>query len=459
MAIQTAEEFRNALEKGYLQSGNTKIIDVDIEISNEIIKTITAPNFQKNVFNKDLRISFSEKVIVFQSCTFHGEVQVIDCRGVDIKFIGCTFNKGIIIENSAINELQLQSIKSEEEVKIQECNIQSLLFRHDFALNKGLFFLENKVEKLNFDNINDLNFEIDKKSKNRVIKRVYFYGDFQKSNIVLRDLELHNLQYQNFNDSSFPNRIKLENIKMLEGSELIISGAAEGNKSIFKNTEWENVNLRNVLKLEINDHSDLTDLIEKNVKWKITAKTKNNEVKDNEFNRLRSMYRRMKNLAENQRDHIRAQYFYSLEMDVQTKIFKYQIFNKFNLKYLQEAIIFFFSWLFTNHGRNWFRGIGWLFILNALFFYSIFKLLHYDFIIKDNLYWSWNLIENIDQDLIKGFFKLLNPLTFSVKDFNGEDLVIEKEGFIAAIIFFWKIFYFMIIYQTVIAFRKYTRKF
>jgi len=156
--------------------------------------------------------------------------------------------------------------------------------------------------------------------------------------------------------------------------------------------------------IELKD-SSLTQIELINTHWgTISEKRICKELFEKYPNKARDIYRQLKFTLDNQKDHITANEFYSLEMKAYERYLKTQGWNKENW---QERLVFTIHKWASNFGQSWLKPLGWILILTVLVS-SYFYLDLEDIKNLYNEHYSFKVSIKEISNGIENFFKTLN---------------------------------------------------
>ena len=186
---------------------------------------------------------------------------------------------------------------------------------------------------------------------------------------------------------------------------------------------------------------------------------KYDKIKMHEKYDLKESYRQLKVEMENQRDVPQAQFFLKKEMETYKEYLEYK-----NKKWKIDWITLKFNEVTSDYGTNWFKPIIIIFIINFIFYISFVNLNNFEIskkIILEIIFNYIYIISHIDYStilnkvgtLIGDFSKTFIP-TNSIKDIFG----FEANGIWTGLNFMKNLFMTSLIYQAIVAFRKFSRK-
>lgn len=246
----------------------------------------------------------------------------------------CTINN--IFLHGKINAIEIINIKKTERIDVnaefesfnincknltehnekgEEVTIHRPLQDTDFTIKQFHIAFNNKTKGLIFiENINIINIKL---------------TGINIGNIILRNIGIYGLSFDNLINTGEMKIIKLNDIK-----KLII------NDSFLGKTELINIDLRGTLIDFI--RSSISEIIQNDVKFPDNIYG----VKKNDYKNIQEAYRQLKLSASKQGNRIREIEYESLEMDSYYK-------NKFDKKNWSDEIILFLNLISNNHGRYW----------------------------------------------------------------------------------------------------------
>ncbi len=178
------------------------------------------------------------------------------------------------------------------------------------------------------------------------------------------------------------NRLILKNINNITDNFLFYDCEVKENleieKAYLNKMKFTNFDLSNAKNIHI-EASDITEVKFVNIDWgKISENRICKELFEREPKKARETYRQLKLALDNQKDHITANEFYSLEMKAYLKSLckdkKKQI--RHPIKYIQDLIIFGLGWISSNFFQSIFRPLFWIIFFTIL---MTNKLFHWEF--------------------------------------------------------------------------------
>jgi hypothetical protein len=154
-------------------------------------------------------------------------------------------------------------------------------------------------------------------------------------------------------------------------------------------------------KIHIED-SDLTEVKFINTEWgEISEKRICPNLFEKEPKKARETYRQLKYALDNQKDHINANEFFSLEMKAYGKSLKW---NNW-----QDKIIFTINKWTSDFGQSWVKPLLWIFILTFIMsLYLHYKEINLQLIFNGNGGLNWSIIGSSFIMMIENFFSTLN---------------------------------------------------
>ncbi len=388
-----------------------------------------------------LDATFHEKVMVkdhymeldklfFQNIIFKEEVTFayINCKDT-LKFDSVQFANSLEISNSIIGTTEIVACE------IQKLKIVANKFLKKFKVSQSdLQQFGPKKEGRPIEKIK--------------IKELAFIGNTVEENVLIRfgylDVDRFNLQdirnpmnseinigecvFKKFTLQSLRNlgKFRMYNINVgrerQQESTLIISDSS------FGDSEFQNVNLRCYMQAFIKDNL-FPGLKYTGLKWPDAFKT---DPLDSE-EKKQDTYRSLKNVAQENHDAPKAIEYYAGEMKIYSRVL-----SKQKGRYIDKAILA-VNRRTNNFGLNWVLPIGWILLCGSIFY----ALLLYSLSLSPTNPDCWDQL-----------FVFLNPAHRS--RFVGAPM---DWGFWSYTIdFLFRIIETTLIYQTIIAFRKYSRK-
>ncbi|GAX87745.1 conserved hypothetical protein [Lebetimonas natsushimae] len=328
-------------------------------------------NFQYTLFKYDTQfinltcniISFKstkfEKKIFFIKSTIHQTINFKNTKFYDLIYLEINSFNSIIFENNIFKQKVFLDFKENK-----KCNCN---YNYNFTLKNTELKEENKIIIRNLKTVNLIIEEINNSTDN-----FFFY------NTKIINLE----EYKNYlNKNNFP--IDKNFIKNLKSNISIVNSHL--NKMKFINCDFSNAK-----NIHIED-SDLTEVKFINTEWgKISEKRICPALFEEKPKKARETYRQLKYALDNQKDHINANEFFSLEMKAYGKSLKW---NNW-----QDKIIFTINKWTSDFGQNWIKPLIWIFISTLTITYlSLFK--------------NW---QNLLQFTFKEIFPLIPAIIFLI---------------------------------------------
>ena len=396
--IESLDKFEELIEKG-LNDFRDCVFLFPFQNNELLQRTLTDEqySFAGAVFAEKVEFHDMDYVdtLHIQNCTFH-----------DIEFINCQAEEFILVGNRFLGKLKVS---------------QSDFEQYD-ARQQGQEVGKVKIEKFSFIN-NTI-------GKSALVRLGYLdVNQFHLQNIHNPTDSEINIGECNFNKLNISNvrnigKFRLYNINQNKKKRnlLILSDLSLGD------SEFQNVDLGCYEDAFIYDNL-FSSLKYIGLNWPLDFKT---DEADKDYKKKRDAYRVLKNVAMENNDAPQALRFYAKEMETYSKTLSITKENMLDILILQ-----FNRW--TNYyGLSWFRPIIWLLVFGALF-YSL-------------LLWSLDL-SFTDTGNWHKFPIFLNP-THKTEFINGGcwrfPAYLIDLGF--------RLIETTLIYQTIVAFRKFTRK-
>ena len=364
-----------------------------------------------------------KKSLVFDSIKFSGNLEAHGCTFHDLEFLSSPINELTLLENTFLRKLKvsqndLQQLSSKEIWgKIDKTKIEKLVFQDNKVAKEGLVrFGYLNVENFHFDNMNNpINSEIN-------------IGECDFNNFIIRNVR---------NKGKF--RIYKINTKKTESQCEIF----ELTDSSLGDSEFQNVNLASYTAVVINDNL-LSGLQYTGVKWpdNILVRKMDTDTDRDICAKERDTYRILKNVAQKNNDAPQAIAFYAKEMEAYSRTLSWSwsgplSWPRERAQMIDKSILLFNK--YTNaFGLSW-----WL---------PIILILDVGLVLYALLLWSSFCTDNFDK-AVGQFFVFLNP-THKTKFICGENW----QPFTYFFDFTFRLIEATLIYQTIIAFRKFTRK-
>ncbi len=351
-----------------------------------------------------------KKALSFSGPIFSGNFRADNCIFHDIQFIGCSFkNKQLLlVSNQFLGKLKISQGYSAqgkneshgnnpEKVKIGSL----ILYDNMFATGNLFSFCYLDVDALCFQNINNpVNSEIN-----------IGECDFNK-------FEINNLS----NQGKF--KIYGINVKKPQSQREAFALA----DSSFADSEFKNVNLACYKKVYIQD-SLFSDLKYTGVHWPNDLET----VPPGLIKKKQDTYRILKNVAQQNNDAPQAIVFYAKEMEAYSRTLSWK------REEIIDKCILWLNQKTNNFGLNWVWPIGLIFWAGIVLYNLLLRSLCLDAGNWDH----WTKF----------------PVFLIPTHKTGTEFIAGQWGFLAySIDLVFRLIETTLIYQTIIAFRKFTRK-
>lgn len=255
-----------------------------------------------------------------------------------------------------------------------------------------------------------------------IISIVWIEQFINYSSLLFKSVKLSTNSNHIFIYDSSLNLTEFENVDFSKFEEVIIA------KSDVSNVVFNNSILPNILKLKSNNKQ-------------LGAKIEEDEFL-NENIYYRESYRQLKIALERQGNRSAALYYKSKEM----------YYNYKELKFGAEKVLLFLNYISNNYGNSWARGLLFSITLYFVFFLIYNASLEIPF-------FEWKLHFTLEETIRTFNKSLLNYFKYiaSYPNLQIEDRIISKWYGILNLILS-RIFISYGIYQTIIAFRKYSNK-
>ncbi|MDD3646290.1 MAG: hypothetical protein PHH06_02675 [Candidatus Gracilibacteria bacterium] len=391
----------------------------DIEIGNDdFSKDIILCSKIEVLFNGKVTLNNAEEKLI-KNCTFQSNVIFPSNIGINgLKFEDCIFDGNIVIKKkfNSIHSISFINCIFNADIKFEE-------FTGGDAgggkYNGKLFFTNSNFKKLSFNHVkfSELKIEFDKDFK---VKEGY------ENNVSLERVNFSKIRIAGEDIKNRPNigEFNIFHCKFSKESEVYISYIMINNFNIASTTNLTdafkitNVKIKKEFKIEDVDfgkiifngldledaklnfkHPTFNNCIFNSITW-----SKDCEIKNENDDELRDIYRQMKHVMDKSGDSITGSKFYRNEMDIQRKLIKKS--GK------TEKLVFWFGYNVNNFGQDWFRPLLILFIVNFIFWLlSKFGIIGFLSLIYDYIYFiGLNLYEKIKLTLT---FSLNNKLNVS----------------------------------------------
>jgi uncharacterized protein YjbI with pentapeptide repeats len=397
-------------------------------------------NFEEVIFNNASfeNTTFNDEVD-FSKAIFYGSTNFKNSTSVHpISFLNSIFiNKVYFWNNNFFSEVDftlakfLNRVLFHNNIFTKNVNFLETEFKHNVTFHKTSF-----IEKVNFHKtqLNNIILNLEGKTGKFILNDIYLK---EKSKIEIKNLKTVNLSIEEVNNSTdnffFYNTdiITLKNYKeyYLKYIESLkdIEHLKKYLKDLKENIEKENIEIIDQLKAEPNltiknshlnkmkfincdfsnaknihiEGSELTEVKFINTEWgKFSEKRICPDLFEKEPKKARETYRQLKYSLDNQKDHINANEFFSLEMKAYGKSLKW---NNW-----QDKIVFTINKWTSDFGQSWIRPLIWIIILTSLMsLYLHYKEINLQLIFNnDNL--NWSMIINSLILMIENFFSTLN---------------------------------------------------
>ena len=396
-------------------------------------------SFQNIIFKKE--VAFDGKVmgrgsymelddLSFQNIIFEKEVTLsgINCKNT-LKLDSVQAKNSLEISNSIIGTTEIVSCE------IQKLEIAANKFLKKFKVSQNdlqQFGPQKEGRPIEKIKIKELAFIGNTIEENALIRFGYLDVDqFTLRNIhnpMNSEINIGECVCKEFTLQSLRNlgKFRMYNINVgrdrQQDSTLIISDSS------FGDSEFQNVNLRCYMQAFIKDNL-FPGLKYTGLKWPDAFET---DPPDSE-EKKQDTYRSLKNVAQENHDAPQAIEHYAREMETYSRVL-----SKQKGRHIDKAILAVNRWT-NNFGLNWVLPIGWILVCGSIFY----ALLLYSLSLSPTNPDCW------DQ-----FFVFLNPAHRA--RFIG--VPVDWGFWSYTIDFLFRIIETTLIYQTIIAFRKYSRK-
>lgn len=347
----------------------------------------------------------------------------------------------------------------ETECLFNKCNFDKKLKIRSVEKGKYEDQQENKAE------LKSLKFIDCTANGDNVYLRVGFLAidEFVLSNLRLpqnAEFNIGDCHFKNFKLTNFRNigKFKLYKINVLskeKDKKISYNPKFQIDNTSIGKTDFQSVNLNSFEKVKMFDNI-FTEIDYTNVQWKRKIEVgqfgKIDKVK---IAKQRDTYRTLKNVMIRNNDQQEALVFYQKEIEKHWEITKQS-------KEFSNKITLAFNKYTNNFGLNWWLPICWRIVLAILFYIILLYLLPIsdsyllpisDFSVNSLDDWSKFFARFDWSKFFARFFIFLNP-THKVGDVFGGDW----NGLAYAIDFIFRIIEGSLVYQTIQAFRKYSRK-
>lgn len=466
--IKKSKIYLNNIEKMSIYSNNikeVKITENNLGINNSEMKII----YNENIERIDITNNKYENLIISNNLLIY-KLEIIENRiEKNLKILKNEFSNRIKIskedkelkEKRKIGEKLLKDLKKKLEIDDDD--------KIKFNFVHNLEFEDNKINSLRIGHQNIDTLKIENISNFEPNSEINI-----GSLIINKELNIHT-----FRNTSQMRLYKInENIKTEKPkSKLIISN------STFGSAEFQEINFNSFEQVQIYS-SNLTNIEMIDINWPDEITPSDDE---NSLEQLRNTYRMLKHSCMKQEDRIQALKFYSKEMETHRELIRKEslekvnsnfkkiiskytylyLFNKLknlriNLQTLKliiikiferlnplnffERFILLFNDISSKFGLSWIRPIVFILFLNFIFISGIYKYGNVEIqtfqVLNTEINYFW--LE---------FIQMLNPL------FNIERIEINKwNELIYTLDVIRKIIFGILLYQLIVAFRKYSRK-
>ncbi len=367
--------------------------------------------------------------LVFWNSKFEDECLIeFDHTENDLSFIfnQCHFAKKLKIRNS------------EKRVQLRNGEVHGTDFgRYEISQKTKLH-----LEKLHL---------IDCSADDGVYLRIGFVSvkDFVLSNLRLpqnAELNIGDCHFENFQLTNFRNigkfklyKINILNIKHKYFGNTYLEDETQNNKKFQINntsigkTDFQSIDLSSFEEMEIFDNI-FTEINYTSVTWsdEVIKVGQYNDSDSKKLSKQRDSYRVLKNVALRNNDHPQAVKFYAKEMEFYSKLLKE---NK-SYSHSDRATLWFNKHT-NNFGLSFWKPLGLLLSFSIVFYFFVL----------------WSFLDGYDSKYWKNIFEFLNP-THKVLFINEY----HWSSWSYFLDFLFRIIEGLLIYQTIQAFRKYSRK-
>ena len=398
---------------------NDIAIPTCIEINGPIFKKeviFDSVSFEKNFVIKNCtfnEIKFSKvickKLVIFDSIRSISNFTARNCTFQHFEFLSSPITKLILEENSFLGKF-----------KVSHNDLEQRQYRAD-----GIDGAKVKIERLTFKN-NTI-------APKELVRFGYLSVDcfhFENmNNPIGSEINIGECDFRNFTISHVRNAGRLIFYRMNEKADRYGDGGYGDlvlKDSHLGDSDLQNVNLE-CYRLASIKNSLLSDMKYTGVQWPDNIETDGMETDE----KKRDKYRTLKNVAQKNNDAPRAITFYAKEMEAYSRTLSWKKGERI------DVLILWFNQKTNNFGLNWMWPIGWILGLGFLLYILLLS--------------SCSGICN--PDVAGKLFVFLNP-THKI-----EFVCKGSWGFFT---YFFDLVFRLIettlIYQTIVAFRKFTRK-
>ena len=456
--IENPEEFKGLVENNKKDFSNC-VFMFAFENSDRLISALTDERFSfngavfyeevtfsKDVMSKDISIDNPinlsgakfKKTVIFDSVNFNDNFFATGCTFNEIKFSNVTCKKSVLFN----------SIKSIRNFTAKNCTFHDFEFLSSpitkLILEENSFLGKFKVshndrEQRNYRSggkkveIEELIFKNNTIAPEKLVRFGYLDVDcfhFENmNNPIGSEINIGECDFCNFTISHVRNAGRLivyrMNEKVTGCGDLVLKDSHLGNSDL------QNVNLE-CYRLASIKNSLLSDMTYTGVQW---PRPDNIELDKKEKNeKKRDKYRTLKNVAQKNNDAPRAIAFYAKEMEAYSHTLSWEKGQR-----IDKIILLFNKWT-NGFGLNWWLPILWIlgfgFVLYLLLLLSI---------------------DSNDCCICKEWKKF--PVFLNPTHKTGVEFICGQWGFWAYLFdLSFRIIEATLLYQTIIAFRKFTRK-
>lgn len=390
---------------------NSSSYDLEFENFN-VTQEIVISNLWERSYefteSKLWRLNLSESKWKINEITFKKCTGNIDISNLEIK--------KLFINNSGLNSIKLINNTFEDRLKIS-C--------------EGENILKQKIEHLEFKD-NTINWWL------RIWHLSFWKIEiYNLKNLQNNEINIWNINVDSFIFSNVRNlwKIRFYNINFWEKNNKY--KLININNSSFWDSEFQNINLNSFKKVQIYD-TLFSGLNYTWVQWayKIFAD------KESNYWKLRNSYRVLKDIAEKNNDNVTALKFYSEEMRT------YKLYLKNSRWRIIDKIIMSFNQYTSNFGLDFILPILLILLLNSAIVLLVMLL--------SSNYWFTSFSAQNFYHFLWYYSNSFN-ITYDFKDIFGVELN-KEESWLNLFIVLKNVLYWTLIYQTVMAFRKFSRK-
>ena len=400
------------------------------------------------IFLCEIELSYNKKIYTIENSIFlenfyyHG---ITDINGVkekhplsDIDFNGVEFEKDCIITNENLGE--------KPSISFNKCHFgRKLKIRNaendDFYKDSEKEYEKARENKLKLEKLHITDCTAD----NEAYLRIGFLAvdNFVLSNLRLpqnAELNIGDCHFQSFKLTNFRNvgKFKLYKINILKeeyDEQKSDNPRFQIDNTSIGDTDFQSLNLASFETVKMFDNI-LSGIDYTNVQWEKNIKVGQfNDEKTTEIAKKRDTYRTLKNVAQKNNDQPQALIFYEQEMKYHKEI---TIINKNKRDNKRDILTLKFNDWTNKFGLNWKRPLLWQLLPISIVFYALLLLTSG---IPLLVIGHWG-----------NYFEFLNPTH------KTEFIGIYWNFWTYMIDFLFRIIEGLLIYQTIQAFRKYSRK-